>query len=105
VPEDLVLSEPTEQLLFRCAQEGLRNTHKHATAAAATVTVRDLGSDIVMDVRDDGEGFDPSVLAERPAQGHFGVRALSDLVNDAGGRLEVLTAPGQGTTLRVRLRR
>jgi signal transduction histidine kinase len=105
VPESLCLSDSAAHLLFRCAQEGLRNTHKHAAAAAATVTVRDLGEDVVMDIEDDGHGFDSRVLDTRPAEGHFGVRALADLVTDAGGRLEVLTAPGRGTTLRVRLRR
>ena len=105
VPESLRLSESQAQLLFRCAQEGLRNTHKHAAAAAASVTVRETGEALVMDIEDDGEGFDTTVLEARPAEGHFGVRALGDLVTDAGGRLEVLTEPGRGTTLRVRLRR
>jgi signal transduction histidine kinase len=48
-------------------------------------------------VSDDGRGFDPD---EGAGEGHFGLRALSDLLGDAGGRLRVWSAPGQGTVLR-----
>src|SRR4051794_6166829 len=105
VPADLELSAPTEQLLFRCAQEALRNTQKHARAASAAITVQAAGEHVMMDVRDDGAGFDRSVLDDRRAKGHFGVWALGDLVRDAGGQLDLLTVAGGGTTLRVRLRR
>jgi two-component system NarL family sensor kinase len=49
-------------------------------------------------VRDDGDGFEPRV---DPARGHFGLRALGDLLNDAGGRLDVRSVRGRGSLLRA----
>jgi two-component system NarL family sensor kinase len=52
-------------------------------------------------VGDDGRGFDPESL---PAEnGHFGLRMMSDLVEEAGGELDVDSAPGEGTRLRARI--
>jgi signal transduction histidine kinase len=105
IREDDDLDEQTEQLLFRCAQETLRNTQKHAGATAAIVAVRDDAHRIVMEVSDDGSGVDPDVIAARREGGHFGLRMLEDLVTDAGGRLDVVSAPGAGTTVRVEVPR
>jgi signal transduction histidine kinase len=99
--DDLALGEPTERLLFRCAQEALRNSREHADADNARVRVERRGDHLVMEIRDDGRGFDPATLDERRRDGSFGLRALADLVRDAGGRLEVLSAGGEGTTVRV----
>jgi signal transduction histidine kinase len=48
-------------------------------------------------VADDGRGFDPDAVPE----GHFGLRLLADLARDAGGRLDVSSAPGAGTVVRM----
>jgi two-component system NarL family sensor kinase len=61
------------------------------------------GEHAVLTVHDDGRGFDPAVLEQLPAEGHFGLNMLGDLVNDAGGRLDLDT--GAGTTVRVELPR
>jgi signal transduction histidine kinase len=55
---------------------------------------------VVLDVLDDGPGFDPAVLDE-PAEGHFGLRVLADLASDAGATLQVASAPGAGTHWRL----
>jgi signal transduction histidine kinase len=52
-----------------------------------------------MRVEDDGQGFDESRLGERFAAGHVGLRALGELLVDAGGSLTLTSAPGQGTRL------
>jgi signal transduction histidine kinase len=103
LPDEPVLSEGTEQLLYRCAQEALRNVHKHSGARTARITVAESGEQAVLTVHDDGSGFDPAVVDQRPAEGHFGLSLLRDLVRDAGGRLELDTS--DGTTVRVELPR
>lgn len=101
VSDDLRVSEATERLLFRAAQEALRNASRHSGASAITATVAGARGTAILEVADDGVGFAPAVLAERPAEGHFGLRLVGDLARDAGGRLEVDSAPGSGTVIRV----
>jgi two-component system, NarL family, sensor kinase len=103
--EDLHLDDRTEQLLFRCAQEALRNTQKHADARTASITLRTANDGVVLEIVDDGRGVDADVMAERHREGHIGLRALADLVRDAGGRFDVSSADGTGTTVRVELPR
>jgi signal transduction histidine kinase len=87
----------TAGLLFRSAQEVLRNVAEHSDArhVEIVVEVRDQRARLTVD--DDGRGFDEEMLGERAEVGHFGLRALSDLLVNAGGRLRVRSAPGAGT--------
>ncbi|MCD2186977.1 sensor histidine kinase [Actinomycetospora soli] len=88
-------------LLYRAAQEAVRNVVTHAGAATAAITlVADPGR-WRLAVADDGRGFDPTDAAARAADGHLGLRALSDLVDDAGGAVDVRSTPGAGTTVVV----
>lgn len=104
LPDDvLVTLEPrAEQLIFRVAQEGLRNALKHA--AATEVRLR-LGESedggIVFDVIDDGIGFDPAVVRDAAGAGHFGIRLLADLCAHEGAGLAVSSRPGAGTWWRL----
>lgn len=97
------LPDNVARLIYRVTQEGLRNVLDHAGASTVTVRVGTEAADAFAEVTDDGEGFDPSVLAERQSSGHFGLAALRGLVADAGGTLVVRSEPSRGTTLRVRL--
>jgi signal transduction histidine kinase len=97
--DPLPASEAHDRLLFRCAQETLRNVARHSAAGRATVTARQEGQWIVMEITDDGCGFDAAIREE----GHFGLRLISDLVDDAGGAVDVRSSPGAGTTVRVEL--
>jgi signal transduction histidine kinase len=63
------------------------------------VTQRDSAA--ILDLVDDGRGFDADEVTQSRADGHFGLVALRGLVTDAGGRLEVRSVPGAGTTLHV----
>jgi two-component system, NarL family, sensor kinase len=85
--------------LFRIAQEALLNARKHAEAEELALSLgRDpSGRALVLEVRDDGCGFDPS----RPARGHFGLHTMRERAEACGGRLELESAPGRGTTLRA----
>ncbi|MEA2826455.1 MAG: two-component system, NarL family, sensor kinase [Actinomycetota bacterium] len=89
-------------LLYRAAQEGLRNVLSHARAATVLVRVETAGGRATLEVVDDGDGFDADGAgAASAAPGHVGLKALAGLVADAGGVLHVRSAPGSGTTLRV----
>lgn len=88
-------------LMYRATQEALRNVVSHSQATTATVTVRSDGRIAVLEVGDNGIGFDAVAVSQAPKTGHFGLHALTQLVNDAGGRLDLDTMPGGGTRLRV----
>jgi two-component system, NarL family, sensor kinase len=57
----------------------------------------------VMEINDDGVGFDAADLLAHPVEGHFGLRVLGDVVNDAGGELLLTSAPGAGTRWQLRI--
>jgi signal transduction histidine kinase len=87
--------------VFRGAQEALRNVLTHASARSVTVTV-DAGSGAaVLEVSDDGRGFDIEGLTSRRAEGHLGLGLLSELARDAGGHVEIRSGEGTGTTIRM----
>jgi signal transduction histidine kinase len=95
----LRLAPKVEGVLFRAAQECLRNVLEHAGAAQVTVRVREeLNHRIALEVEDDGHGFDPSAHA---GDEHFGLRMLGDLARDNGGTLVIDSAAGRGTTMRL----
>jgi signal transduction histidine kinase len=97
---DVRLPAETEALLFRAAQEALRNVVAHARASNVTVAVHRVNGHVALSVTDDGEGFDPGGASRSPGS-HFGLLAIGDLVQDHGGTLRVDSAPGRGTTLEV----
>jgi two-component system NarL family sensor kinase len=88
-------------LLYRTAQEALRNVMTHARATAVTMRISDHERIATLEVVDDGVGFDPGQLAGRAREGHFGLQGLRDLVANAGGRFALESSPGAGTTVRV----
>lgn len=85
-------------LVWRVAQEAVRNALRHADASTIVVTARGDARRLVLEVVDDGTGFDPRAPREPES---FGLRGLESLVRDAGGRLGVRSAEGEGTTVRV----
>jgi two-component system, NarL family, sensor kinase len=95
VPENLTLRPEVETLLYRCAQEALRNVaqHSHARHVHVRVEADELARLVVTD---DGRGFDGAV-----ADGHMGLRLLSDLAEEAGGRMELESTPQEGTRVSI----
>jgi signal transduction histidine kinase len=82
------------------AQEALRNVERHARAGGARLSLRVEAGDVILDVADDGAGFDlGEAEARRPGMGLFSMRERLGLV---GGTLDVRTAPGRGTRVRAR---
>jgi signal transduction histidine kinase len=99
VDRSLELAADTEALVFRVAQEAVRNAGSHARASQVSLTlVADDGRARLI-VEDDGAGFSPDDLERRRAEGHVGLSLLSGLVADAGGTLVVDSKPGHGTRL------
>jgi signal transduction histidine kinase len=97
------LPEPVAALLYRAAQEALRNVLTHAHARSVTVHVAVTGETATLDVRDDGVGFDPGVADARAREGHLGLRGMTDRVSDAGGSMHVQSASGEGTHVQVKV--
>lgn len=99
VAPDARLNDPTTALLFRVAQEALRNVGNHAGAASVDVRLRRWGERVRLEVEDDGRGFSDRELEQRRGEGHVGLSLLRDLLADAGGSLSVVSRPGQGTSV------
>jgi signal transduction histidine kinase len=97
VPE-MHLPQDVEGLLYRVAQEALRNAAAHAEARRVSMSLDHVGGDrVALTIQDDGRGFD---AAERP-EGHFGISLIEDYAADAGADLAVDSRPGEGTRVRI----
>jgi signal transduction histidine kinase len=86
----------TEVVLLRVCQEALANVRKHAAARHVRVRLSYAGSTVRLTVEDDGKGFDPG----KP-NGGYGLKGMLDRVRQAGGTVEVTSAPGAGTEVRA----
>ncbi len=95
------LSPDRQQLVFRIARECLRNAARHASAHNVGVCLFRQGHAIVLEINDDGTGFDPAPVLGNPEDGHFGLRILSDVASSAGADLLLATAPGAGCKWRL----
>ena len=85
--------------LYRIAQEALHNTVKHARAESVGLLLKQETGGIVLEVRDDGIGFDPS----GSFPGHLGLKSMRERAERLGGRLEVESEPGRGTRTLVQI--
>ncbi|ALA59169.1 PAS domain S-box protein [Nitrospira moscoviensis] len=93
------LSEEQAVLLFQSARELLMNVLKHAGVDRATVrlTVRE-SEEVRLSVEDRGKGLGPRALQRASEPGHLGLFAVRERMEAMGGRLEVASSPGEGTT-------
>jgi two-component system, NarL family, sensor kinase len=101
LPAGLRLPGDTEALLYRVAQEALRNARTHGKATTVDVTVEAGGRSAVLRVVDNGRGFASEEDDEARESDHFGLRLMRDLADHAGGTLTVLSSPGHGTLVRL----
>ncbi|MFL5937565.1 MAG: sensor histidine kinase [Gaiellaceae bacterium] len=97
VADGLRPSDAVERLVFRTAQEALRNVVEHAGAETCSIEVDANGRGVVLVVADNGRGFERAVLDDRRAQGHLGLALLADQAADLGGSLDIDSTPGAGT--------
>jgi two-component system sensor histidine kinase DegS len=109
------LPAPLEVALFRIVQEALTNVRKHARAKRVSIGLAKEDGKVVVSVQDDGVGFEKQTAPPRSSgdlilrggwripAGHFGLIGIQERVTQLGGRLDLTSAPGQGTTLRVEI--
>jgi signal transduction histidine kinase len=97
------LSEETESLLFRAAQEAIRNAVRHAGASIVAIHVSSNGDgQVQLCVQDDGQGITQDESSAHAAA-HLGTSLLAQLASDAGGSFTIDTAPGHGTNVRIQI--
>jgi signal transduction histidine kinase len=90
------LPRPAEVMLLRVAQEALANVRQHAQARQVQVGLRYGEGQVGLEITDDGVGFDPG-----QPPGGYGLPGMRARAEEAGGRLEVRSSPGRGTTVSV----
>jgi signal transduction histidine kinase len=97
-----LLTKDRERLLFRIAQECLNNAVRHSAATTITITLAEDDGVLVLDVVDDGLGFDAETLVTEPKERHFGLRLMADAARQGDAELWLASAPGAGTHWRLR---
>ncbi|MGW7418739.1 sensor histidine kinase [Streptomyces sp. NPDC054813] len=88
----------TDIALLRTAQEALANVGKHSDATTVQIELRQENGLMALAVTDDGQGFDPATV-----RGGYGLPGIGTRATSLGGTCAVRSAPGQGTTVRVKL--
>lgn len=91
------LSAVLETTVYRMVQEALTNVARHSGARAAVVTVAADDAALHLEIADRGCGFDPA--AARAKHNSLGLAGLAERVHLAGGNLELVSQPGQGTRI------
>lgn len=97
------LTEARQQAVYRIAQEAMHNALRHAAATRIDVSMVAVDGTLVLEVRDDGAGFDPSTAPSSAAGSgrRLGLASMRERARAAGGRLDVTSGPGTGTTVRL----
>jgi signal transduction histidine kinase len=96
------LPAPIELALYRMAQEALSNVARHAQATQADLSIQYQDENVELQVTDNGIGFNaPKTPADFAPSGHFGLLGMYERSDLIGARLEIISAPGQGTKLKI----
>jgi signal transduction histidine kinase len=98
-PADPDISLAMKEALYRIAQEAMHNTAKHARATRITLRLDPAGEALVMEVIDNGLGFDSTAAFP----GHLGLVSMQERAAPFGGRAMIDSAPGAGTRVHVSL--
>jgi len=86
--------------MFRIVQESLTNVARYAGANSVEIMIGQHGDDAIVEVRDDGKGFDPASI---PAKKSFGLMGMRERALAVGGKVEIASAPSEGTVVSVRI--
>ncbi len=97
--EEDELAPGAQEALLRIAQESLTNVRKHARAHRVRLTLSYLDDATLLDVCDDGIGFELAAPARNGSGGGFGLAGMRERLAAHGGTLTIESAPGQGTTV------
>jgi signal transduction histidine kinase len=98
--DDLPLSNEAAIACFRIVQEALTNVARHAQASRVTVTLERDGEHVLLQVTDDGRGLPADRASTTSHLGLVGMRERADLL---AAKLDIASAPGQGTTVTLRV--
>jgi signal transduction histidine kinase len=99
VDDELPAAAARDGEVLRIAQEALQNALRHAQAEHVAVRLRAVDGRVVLEVADDGVGFEPDAAALRSRR--LGLTSMEERARRVGGRLEIRSAPGAGTTVRL----
>jgi|GEM_PF-1401342 len=89
---------------FRIAQEAITNILRHANAGFVSVHLRTETDELRMKIVDDGRGFDPAEIEGRTCSDRgFGLMGMRERAGSVGGRVQIVSSPGMGTTVEVSL--
>jgi PAS domain S-box-containing protein len=97
------LSSEAELVLFRIAQEALRNVEKHAGPCSANVEVRFNVEDVTLSITDNGRGFQPRETGRLAQLGKLGLLGMQERAQLLGAEFAIESRLGEGTTVRVKL--
>jgi two-component system, NarL family, sensor kinase len=108
---DCPMAEHVQMAVYRTAQEALQNAAKHADAQSVRIRLYQQKDRVVLEVSDDGSGFDVAGAAGGPGitsgsggtwgPTGFGLPGMAERAELLGGALELISAPGRGTTVRL----
>lgn len=94
------LPSPTEEALYRIAQEALNNVVKHAAATSVSVTIKQVDGNVELEITDNGRGF---AVTDSNLNAGMGLKNIQERVSGLDGELTIHSAPGEGTSVRVGL--
>lgn len=97
------LPPEVETALFRMCQEAMTNVYRHAQATAVLIQVGVEGDQVVIDIEDDGKGFDPAAASEQEGRRPWGLMGIGERAEILGGKARIDSAPGKGTRVAVRI--
>jgi signal transduction histidine kinase len=90
-------------VLFRVAQEALTNVARHAQASRVDVTIKRLSGGICMKIKDDGKSFQVERMLHGKGSKRLGLLGMRERLEMVGGRFEIESSPGKGTTVTARM--
>lgn len=99
--DEVRFAKATETALYRIMREAVTNVTKHARASRVAVRVKQARDRILVEVQDDGVGFDPAVEARQPTPHKVGLLSMRKRVELLGGALTLVSRPTEGTLVRV----
>lgn len=104
--KELRLKSVMEESIYRIAQEALNNAIKHARAHQVTIQLNNSNPrELYLSIKDDGVGFVPDVdkVRDNFEEGGFGMNTMRQRAEALGGQIQVISAPGKGTIVEVRI--
>lgn len=98
------LSDDATLAFFRVVQEAVNNSARHADAENVSISLKNTGKMILLQIEDDGKGFEiPDNFTELRVQGHRGLSNMRERMSIVGGHFSIFSTPGKGTVIRCEL--